>query len=194
MKILSFACFLAVGLSSGVGLHEQAAAPATATAPAAPAIKVEDQPAFSVIGVSVVTSAAKESGGDGEIPKLWQKALGEGLLEDVPSRAGGGLIAVYSDFAKGDPTTYTYTLGYKVSSTAKVPDGFVAISIPAGMYAIVPSEEGALPDVLPKVWKGIFAMTPAQLGGERAFKADYEEFAEGMDWQNTQVNLHLGLK
>jgi predicted transcriptional regulator YdeE len=193
MKILIFACVLAAGLSSGVARHEQAAAPATATT--APSIKVEEQTAFSVIGLSIETTAAKEAGGDGEIAKLWQRALGEGALADVPGHTDGGLVAVYSNFAKSETTTsYTYTLGYKVSSTAKVPDGFVAISIPAGKYAIVPTEEGALPDILPKVWKGIFAMTPAQLGGERAFKADYEEFADGMDWQNTQVNVHLGLK
>jgi predicted transcriptional regulator YdeE len=198
MKILSFACVLAVGLSSGVVLHQQAAAPAASTAPVVPAtaaIKVEDQAAFSMIGISVQTTAAKEAGGDGEIAQLWQKALGQGQLEDIPSRAGGGLIAVYSNFAKTDTTTsYTYTLGYKVSSTAKVPDGFMAIDISAGKYAIVPSDQGALPDILPKLWKGIFAMSPAQLGGERAFKADYEEYPEGMNWQDTQVNAHLGLK
>ena len=147
-----------------------------------------------MIGISVVTSAAKEAGGDGEIRKLWERVMQEGLIDSIPSRADGGMIAVYSGFLKSDPTQYTYTLGARVTSTSKVPDGFVALTVPAGKYAVVETEQGGLPDILPKVWKSIFAMTPKELGGERAFQSDYEEFPENMDWQNTQVSVHLGLK
>lgn len=196
MKSLRLAGILAAAvLSFNLSLPAaEAGGHQSTSAAATPAPKVEDQAAFSIIGMSVVTSASKEAAGDGEIRKLWQRVIQEGLLESIPSQAGGGPVAVYSDFVKGDTSQYTYTLGMRVSSTAKVPDGFVAITIPAGKYAVVPTDQGALPDTLPKAWKGIFAMTPTELGGERAYRVDYEEYAENMDWQNTQVNIHLGLK
>jgi predicted transcriptional regulator YdeE len=196
MKILPLAWSLAVLLPLHcVAMNGQAATPAPAPAPTASAVKTEDQPAFSVIGMAVSTNSEKEAGGNGEIPALWQRMLQQGLIEEIPSRAGGGMVAVYSDFThSGDLVSYTYTLGVRVTSTAKVPDGFVAITVPAGKYAVVETDQGALPEILPKAWHRVFAMTPQELGGERAYKADYEVFPEDMDWQNAQVDIHLGLK
>lgn len=196
MKSSSLACFLAIFLPlSGVALHAQAGASSSAGTQTASAVKTDDQPAFTVIGISIHTDSEKEASGDGEIPKLWQRVIQQGLLESIPSRGEGGPIAVYSDFTKeGEKFSYTYTLGMRVTSADKIPDGFVAITVPAGKYAIVPTDQGALPDVLPKAWHRVFTMSPAELGGERAFKIDYEQFPENMDWQNAQVDIHLGLK
>jgi predicted transcriptional regulator YdeE len=175
----------------GVALNGQAAAPSSTSAPSASATKTVDQAAFSVIGISVHTSREQEAGGNGEIPKLWQRVMQQGLMEQIPARDDSGPVAVYSDFSKDG---YTYTLGSRVTSTDKVPDGFVAITIPAGKYAMVTTEQGALPEILPKAWQQIFTMSPAELGGQHAYKVDYEQFPASMDWQNAQVEIYIGLK
>ena len=118
----------------------------------------------------------------------------DGTFDRIPNRADSNLVAVYTDYASDQNGEYTYVLGVRVSSVDKVPDGFVAVTIPAGKYAIVQTDKGALPDVMPKVWWRIHAMSAKELGGDRAFKVDYEVYPAGFDWQNAQIDLHLGLR
>jgi predicted transcriptional regulator YdeE len=198
MNSLGLACLLAAVLpvTSGIPANRpsgtQSAIPDSKQTSSA--VRTEDQPAFSVIGIEVRTSNAKEAGGNGEIPQLWQRVMQEGLLEKIPGRADGGPIAVYLDYDKEEKSDYTYLLGARVTSGEKVPDGFVAVTVPAGKYAVLLTDQGALPEVMPKAWRRVWAMPAAELGGKRAFKIDYEQYPAAMDWQNAQVEIHLGLQ
>ncbi|HEX3472896.1 MAG TPA: GyrI-like domain-containing protein [Silvibacterium sp.] len=183
---LGFAVILALGVSTPANAQSS-----MATASAA---KIEDHESFAVIGVSVRTSHWKEAGGNGEIPNMWSRAMQDGTFDRIPNRADHNIVAVYTDYTSNQNGEYTYILGARVTSTDKVPDGFVTVTIPAGKYAVVQTDKGALPDVMPKVWQRIYAMPAKELGGERAFKTDYEVYPEGFDWQNAQIDLHLGLK
>lgn len=40
----------------------------------------------------------------------------------------------------------------------------------------------------------IHAMSETEMGGQRAFKADFEVYPEGLDWQNAQIPVYVGLK
>ena len=182
---------LAIAASIGLtALGSYAGAQSAST----PAAKVEEQQSFAVLGVSVRTSGQKEAGGKGEVPALWTRSLQDGTFERIPNRTDDKMLAVYTDFAGDQTGAYTYILGARVSSAEKVPDSMVAVTIPAGRYAVVQSDKGALPDIMPKMWKDIAAMSVKDLGGERSFKTDYEIFPAGFDWQNTQVEVHLGVK
>ncbi len=191
MKIRRVVVILLVGfavalfLSVPVQAHTQ-----SATSP----VTTEAQPGFTVVGFSVRTSNQKEAGGNGEIPQLWQHVMQQELLDNVPQRTDNNLIAIYTDYSSNEKGEYTYVLGVRVSTVEKVPDGMIQVNVPAGKYAIVNSEKGPLPDVMPKVWQRIWAMPAAELGGQRAFKTDFEVYPEAFDWQNAQVAVHLGLK
>jgi predicted transcriptional regulator YdeE len=182
------ASFAAVAVLFSASLLPQAGAQAVNAAVAS-----QTQAAFTVIGLSVRTDNQKEAGGNGLIPQMWQRAMQEGLLENIPHRADNNLTVVYTDYT-AKPGEYTYVLGVRVSTVDKLPDGMISVNVPAGKYAIVDSDKGSLPEVLPKVWQRIFAMPATELGGERAFKADYEVYPEGFDWQNAQIPVYLGLK
>jgi predicted transcriptional regulator YdeE len=160
----------------------------------ASAVNTETQPAFTVVGFSIRTTNQKEAGGNGEIPQIWQRAMQQGLLENIPHRADNNFTVVYTDYTSDQNSDYTYVLGVRVSAVDKVPEGMVAVPVPAGRYAIVESETGPLPQIMPKLWQSIWAMSPKELGGERAFKADYEVYPESFNWQDAQVEVHLGLK
>jgi predicted transcriptional regulator YdeE len=163
-----------------------------AAAPAAP--KVEDQPSFAVVGVSVHTSGAKEAGGNGEIPALWTRAMQDGTFERIPNAADNKILAIYTDYSSDPNGEYTYVVGKRVTSADKAPDGMIAVTIPAGKYAVVESEKGALPDIMPKVRMRIQGMTAGELGGTRTYKTDYDVFPTGFNWQDTQVEVHVGIK
>jgi predicted transcriptional regulator YdeE len=185
------ATLLAIAVSFGLtAIGSRANAQSSPT----PTAKVEEQQSFAVIGVSVHTSGQKEAGGSGEIPALWTRAMQDGTFERIPNRTDDKMLAIYTDFVTDQTGAYTYILGERVSSTEKVPEGMVAVTIPAGRYAVIESDKGALPDIMPKLWKDIAAMSTKDRGGNRSFKTDYEVFPAGFDWQNTQVEAHIGVK
>jgi predicted transcriptional regulator YdeE len=164
-----------------------AATPAATTAP-----KVEKQESFYVIGISVHTTADAEAKGDGQIPALWQRFLGESTT-GIPDKADEDVYAIYSDY--GADQSFSYTLGAHVTSIDHVPAGMVALTVPAGRYAVVTSATGPLQEVVPALWQKIWTMTPAELGGKRSLKYDYDIFnMQGIDPQNAQVDAYVGLQ
>jgi predicted transcriptional regulator YdeE len=157
-------------------------------------VKVEEQKSFSVIGLAVRTNNKQEATGQGEIPKLWQRFMQQGTADKSPNRAEQNLIVVYTDYESDETGEYTYLIGSRVTSTADVPAGLTLKEVPAGSYAILESEKGPAPVVVSKIWQQIWSISPKDLGGQRAFQADYEVYPPGYDPQNVQVTLHIGLK
>ena len=157
-------------------------------------MKVEEQKSFNVIGLAVRTNNQQEASGQGEIPKLWQRFMQQGTTEKIPNRADQNLLAVYTDYENDQNGEYTYLIGARVTSTADVPAGLTLKEIPAGSYAILETEKGPAALILPKIWQQLWSMSAKDLGGQRAFQADYEIYPPGFDPQNAQVTLHIGLK
>lgn len=171
-----------------------AATPTTAPAVSATAPKIENQESFTVVGLTVRTNNAAEAGGQGQIPALWQNAMTNGQLEQIPNRVGEGYVVVYSDFATDHGGEYNYTLGFRVSSADNVPAGMVKRTVAAGKYAIFQSEQGAPQDVIPALWQHINSLSPQQMGGDRAYQTDFETYGNFTDPSSMQVTAHIGLK
>lgn len=168
-----------------------AATPPSAATTAGP--KVEKQDSFYVIGMTVKTNSDAEVKGDGPIVVLWQRFLAEGGTNSIPGKVDEDVYAVYSDY-KADQS-FTYTLGSRVTSIDHVPAGMVAITVPAGRYAVVTSATGPLQEVVPALWQKVWTMSPAELGGKHSMKVDYNIFnLQGIDPQNSQVDGYVGLQ
>jgi predicted transcriptional regulator YdeE len=150
---------------------------------------------FTVVGVSVRTNNAQEMSGHGKIGELWGRFFSEQLLGQIPHRADADIVAVYTNYASDENGDYTYTLGARVSSVDQLPPGFVRVDVPAGSFAIIPTERGPVQAVLAKTWRRIWAMTGEELGGKRAFSADYEVYGEKARIPNgSQVDIHIRLR
>jgi predicted transcriptional regulator YdeE len=178
--------------SSPTAPAQTPSAPATSAAPAAP--KIEDQASFIVVGVTVRTNNAAEAGQQGKIPQMWQGVMQNGTLEQIPNKAGDALVVIYSDYASDYTGDYNYTLGYKVTSADKVPDGMVARTIQAGEYAVLNSDQGPPQEVIAALWQRINSMTPQQLGGTRAYQTDFETYDQVTNWNDMHMTVHIGLK
>jgi predicted transcriptional regulator YdeE len=199
MKIRRAVLAITLGLAVLVATNSHAqttpqTSPQTTTQPKPSPVTTETQPGFTVVGLAVRTTNQAEAGGNGLIPPMWQRAMQQGSLESIPHRADNNITVVYTNYTSDNNADYTYVLGVRVLSADKVPDGMMTVNVPAGKYAVVESDQGSLPEVLPKVWRRINTMPAAELGGQRAFKADYEIYPEGFDWQNAQIPIYLGLK
>ena len=148
-----------------------------------------------VAGFLVRTSNAKEMGGNGEVGKLWARFMRQNLAAQIPNKIGHTLMVVYSDYASDENGEYTYLLGAPVSTVDGLPANLSFRRIPPGNYAVLTTAQGPLIEVLQSTWKQIWSATPTQLGGPRAFVADYEIYDQrSADPNNAQVEIHVGLR
>jgi predicted transcriptional regulator YdeE len=158
--------------------------------------KVVEQPEFSVIGIQVRTSNAKEITGGGEIPKQWGKFFKEGIAEKIPNKVDSTIYAVYTSYASDRNGEYDFIIGMKVNRVSDVPPGMVAKKVPKGKYAVIPTAKGPVAQVVPQAWQRVYSLEDnKQLGGARAYKADFELYDQrSRNPQDSQVDLYVGLR
>jgi len=157
--------------------------------------KVVQQGSFTVVGIAVRTSNAKEMTADGVIGKQWGRLMAEGLLAKIPNKSDKAIVAVYTEYASDQNGEYTFLLGARVSSDAAVPAGMVAKKIPAGRYAVFTTERGPAAKVVPEEWMRINSLPKSAVGGDRVYGADFEIYDErASDPQNAQVDVYVGIK
>jgi predicted transcriptional regulator YdeE len=162
----------------------------------AAAPKLVHQSAFSVIGISVRTSNAKETTSDGVIGKQWQKFFQEGVLQRISNKVDSNIYAVYSDYASDKNGEYSLTLGARVPDSSAVPAGLVLNTVHAGSYAVVASDQGPVAKVVVAAWQRVWEMEDRHaLGGARAYQTDYEFYGQhAANPQDSRVDLYIGLK
>lgn len=148
-----------------------------------------------VAGFQVRTNNGREMSGSGEIGNLWGRFMQQNLAAQIQDRVGQTLIAVYFDYASDEKGDYSYLLGAPVSSVDELPKGITHCRIQPGTYAIVMTEKGDTSQVVPAAWQRIWAMTPKELGGRRAFATDFEVYDHRCaDPKNAQVEIQIGLR
>jgi len=157
--------------------------------------EVVQRDAFSVAGIEVRTSNAKEAA-SGVIGKQWQKFFQDGVLQRIPNKIDSNIYAVYSDYAGDHNGEYSFLIGAKVRNGSPVPAGLVLETVPAGRYAVVTTGKGQVAKVVIAAWQQVWTMEEKhQLGGPRAYKSDFELYDQrSEDSQNSQVDLYIGLK
>jgi predicted transcriptional regulator YdeE len=149
---------------------------------------------FLVIGIEARTTNAKEATADGIIPRQWQRFFQEGILEKIPNKIAGNIYAVYSDYANDHNGEYDYVIGAMVKEGSVPPPGMVAKNVSGGRFAVLTSDRGPLPSVVPQAWQTIFKLE-GEKKLQRTYKADFEIYDQrSRDPQNAQVDLYVGMK
>jgi predicted transcriptional regulator YdeE len=158
--------------------------------------KVVEVKEFSVIGIAARTNNAKEMSQDGVIGKQWGRFFKEGISETIPNKVDPTIYAVYTGYASDRNGDYDFVIGCKVSDVSAVPLGMVVKKVPKGRYAVVTSAQGAVEKIVPQAWQQIWSLEDrSQLGGSRAYKADFEVYDQhSQNPQHSQVDIYVGLK
>lgn len=153
------------------------------------------QQAFTVVGIAVRTSNAKEGTAEGLIGKQWQRLMKEGLLAEIPNKADDNIVAVYTEYASDKNGEYTYVLGARVTNTESIPAGMVAKKVAAGRYALFTSEKGPVQKVVVEMWQRVWATPQSALGGDRTYKADFEVYDQrAQNPADAVVDLYVGVR
>ena len=157
--------------------------------------KAVQQRAFTVVGIAARTSNAKERTSEGLIGKQWERLMRDGLLAEIPNKADGNIVAVYTEYSSDKDGEYTYVLGARVTNAESIPAGMVAKKVPAGRYALFTSEKGPAQKVVVEMWQRVWATPKSALSGDRTYKADFEVYDErAQNPADAVVDLYVGIR
>jgi predicted transcriptional regulator YdeE len=136
----------------------------------------------------------KEATAEGMIPRQWQKVFQEGILAKIPNKVGDNIYAVYTDYASDRDGEYSYIIGAMVKPGTAAPVGMVAKALPGGRFAVLTSDLGPLPKVVPGVWQKVWKLEDEK-ELHRTYKADFEIYdRRSHDPENAQIDLYVGIK
>jgi len=158
--------------------------------------KIVERAGFSVGGIDVrTTNAAEMELATARIPALWERFTYESLPGHIPGQTNPGVVlGLYSDFDSDADGAYTLMAGCEVSPESNMPAGLGTKSVPPAKYAVFTSEKGEIPTIIFNAWQEIWAMTPEQLGGHRAYTGDFEVYDErAVNMNNAQIEIWISI-
>lgn len=158
---------------------------------------VTELPEIKLIGISCRTNNTSEMNiSTAKIAPTMQKYFQQALGEEIPNRKNPGTTyCVYTNYESDFTGDYTYFIGEEVNFLNPVSKEFSAIIIPAQSYAKFTSQPGAMPGVCISMWQNIWRMKSADLGGKRAYIADFEVYDNrALDLRKTVLDIYLGVK
>lgn len=159
-------------------------------------VKIERKGLFLVEGIHVRTSNMDESDPSmARIPGLWQRFYAEGIIERVQNRLDDSVFAIYHDYESDQTGAYGLLLGCAVMTARGGHTGLVLTEVPAQRYAVVTSQKGQMPGIIVDAWRWVWSAKPEELGGRRAFLADFEVYDQrSADPANAEVEIWIGLE
>jgi predicted transcriptional regulator YdeE len=158
---------------------------------------VTELPEIKLIGISCRTNNTSEMNiSTAQIAPTMQKYFQQALGEEIPNRKNPGTTyCVYTNYESDFTGDYTYFIGEEVNFLNPVSKEFAAIIIPAQSYAKFTSQPGAMPGVCISMWQNIWKMESEELGGKRAYIADFEVYDNrALDLSKTVLDIYLGVK
>lgn len=156
-------------------------------------------PEIKLVGITTRTNNSKIFETDpssNKIAATVQKYFYNGLGEKISCRKNPGTtFCVYTNYESDMNGDYTYFIGEEVTSFDNVDKEFEMLTIPAQHYAKFTNQPGPMPSVCIDMWKNIWKMNASDLGGERAYIADFEVYDErSHNHDNVTLDIFIGIK
>ncbi|MFC5814241.1 GyrI-like domain-containing protein [Nonomuraea harbinensis] len=135
---------------------------------------VTDRDEMIVVGFAVRTTNADEMDqARAKLPVLWRRAGAPGAFAHVPNRVGENLYAVLTDYESDHHGAYTQIVGTAVRTVPRLPEGMVAVRVPAARTLKVEAR-GPMPQALVEAWQQVWKHTESGGTPARAFTTDVE--------------------
>ncbi|MBS0185280.1 MAG: GyrI-like domain-containing protein [Proteobacteria bacterium] len=151
---------------------------------------------FEIMGLKVRTSTKDEfNPATAKIGPLIQKFWLENIPNKIPHPKNlNHQISSYSHYENEDKGAYDYLFGLEVPKNEISPLELSSLIIQGGSYVKFTSSPGPMPDIVIQMWQAIWKMSPAELGGVRAYKTDFELYDERtQDAQHAIVEIYIGI-
>jgi len=145
---------------------------------------------FKLIGVAIKTTN-KNGQAMADIGQAWERFYSEALHSKIPAKVDEDIYAVYTDYQSDYQGKYTFILGCKVSSLAKIPNGFEGRTFKGGRY-LKYIAKGKMPDAVANQWEKIWQDEDKL---DRAYACDFEVYSRKyQNPDNAEVDLYIGTK
>jgi predicted transcriptional regulator YdeE len=151
---------------------------------------------IKLIGITARTSNSLEMIPEtAKIGATMQKFFGSGMQAQIFGRKNPmKVFAVYTNYESDEHGQYTYFLGEEVNDFENIPQGFEKLTIPAQNYVKFTSGPGRMPAVCIDMWRNIWQMKAADLGGQRAYIADFEVYDErSQNPEKAVLDIYIGI-
>ncbi|MDX1902346.1 MAG: GyrI-like domain-containing protein [Gammaproteobacteria bacterium] len=131
-----------------------------------------------------------------KISELVSRFWGQNLATQISHRKHPGItLSVYTDYESDEHGDYTYFIGEEVSAFENVPDDLQKLTIPAAQYIKLTTPSGKMPEVVMQAWMQIWKMSAQDLGGKRAYIADFEVYDQrASDPNDTSLDVYIGIQ
>lgn len=154
---------------------------------------------IKLVGITTRTNNAhifEPNPATNKIAAIVQKYFHEALAEKIVHRKKPGTTyCVYTNYESDFMGDYTYFIGEEVTTFVDLPEEFSKLTIPVQNYAKFTNGPSPMPEVCINLWQQIWQMKPEELGGERAYIADFEIYDErAIDHQNVILDIYIGVK
>lgn len=154
---------------------------------------------LKLVGITTRTNNAKifeQDPSTNEIAATVQKYFHNGLAAKINARQNPGTtFCVYTNYESDVNGDYTYFIGEEVSSFDGIDKEFETLTIPAQNYVKFTNQPGPMPAACVDMWQNIWKMSASNLGGERAYIADFEVYDErSSDHNNVTLDIYIGIR
>jgi len=154
------------------------------------------KPEILLIGLSVRTNNKDEFiPAKCKIGELVEQYSTQNIADQIPNRKNPGVTLVaYSEYANKERGDFTYLIGEEVTSFDNMPSTLQKLIIAPSSYQKFTTAPGKVPNVVIDAWEEIWKMAADELGGDRAFVADFEVYDQrAADLDHTALDIYIGI-
>lgn len=154
-------------------------------------------PEVKLVGITARTSNALEMNPEtSKIGATMQKFFASGMQAQIFGRKNPGTtFCVYTNYESDVNGDYTYFIGEEVTSFENIDKEFETLTIPAQNYAKFTNQPGPMPTVCIDMWQAIWKMNAVDLGGVRAYIADFEVYDHrSQNPEQAVLDIYIGIE
>lgn len=152
---------------------------------------------IKLVGITARTNLTNEMNPlTAKIGTTVQQYFREAFPEKISHRKKPGItLCVYTEYESDYTGDYTFFIGEEVTSFEDLPQGSRSLTIQPQTYTLFTTEPGVMPQVVIEAWQKIWQMTPMELEGKRAYRADFELYDHrASDPHNTILDICIGIQ
>ena len=150
--------------------------------------KVKIEP-FKLIGIAIRTTNEGQKA-DKEIAELWQRFLGENILDKIPNKVDYTIYSLYTEYEGDHTKPYTAILGCKVFTLSEIPEEMTGKSFDGGTYIKTSARGDLMKGLIVNHWAKIW-----ETDLDRAYTADFEAFGEkAQNPSDAEVDFFVAIK
>ncbi|CAD8099116.1 unnamed protein product [Paramecium primaurelia] len=165
-----------------------------------PTRTVVELPTFTIVGlVRNIIQKEEQDPKTGQIGKAYEEYFDKQIHDKIPHRLyPKRTYCMYYEYQNADnqeEIRYKMVLGEMVSQVTDIPEGLVAVKVPAHHFCRFDCGPGPIPKVVIDAWQSLPNLTSEEFGGVRSHDFDFEVYPEDINLkENIKFELFIGIQ